>query len=142
MHCFPWFCTVDVCLARCLDGFSVAKNWIRTVAANYTAFDFFFNRYRCVVGWNLGVVLFTARFRDRSTIQSEFQTILNEKLDVLHANVDSLQLLDAELPASFNEARTAQAAAFQDISVAASQATVARDRAAANAAVALQAAQV
>ncbi|MDR3738203.1 MAG: hypothetical protein P4L40_04200 [Terracidiphilus sp.] len=26
---------------------SVAKNWIRTVAANYTAFDFFFNR--CVL---------------------------------------------------------------------------------------------
>ena len=75
-------------------------------------------------------------------IQSEFQNVLNSKLDPLHANVDSLQLLDATLPSQFNDARTAQAAAFQDISVATAQAAVARDMAAANVNVELQNYQV
>lgn len=77
-----------------------------------------------------------------STIQIDFQQVLNSKLDVLHANVDSFQLLDAELPTEFNAARAAQAAAFQDISVAQAQSAVAQDQARANVAVQLQNYQV
>jgi hypothetical protein len=77
-----------------------------------------------------------------TTIQNAFQRVLNVQLDALHASVDSLQLLDATLPIRFNDARAAQAAAFQDISVARAQANVASDQAAASVAVALQNAQV
>ena len=166
-----------VCAARASPLCSVAKNWIRTVASNYTAFEFFFNRWAhvlplcafppvsspdrpflsscsrvcgsracesvlrvcCMIVWLCDYDLWLCVPPPHSsTIQIDFQSVLNDQLDALHANVDSLQLLDAELPVEFNAARTAQASAYQDISVASSQSQVAQDQARANVNVQLQ----
>lgn len=99
----------------------IARNWVRAVAANFTAFEFFFNR---------------------TEFQSRLQIVLNSRLREAHASVDSLQLLGVHMPDRFDNARIEQETAVQGIAQAAEQKLVAKINADTSVAKARQEAQV
>lgn len=99
----------------------IARNWIRSVAAEYTAFQFFFNR---------------------SIIQVDMEETLHVELTKAHASVEQLQLLDIDLPDAFEAARERQSAAFEEIRAAESRASVDRQEAEDSVAAAERALQV
>jgi regulator of protease activity HflC (stomatin/prohibitin superfamily) len=72
----------------------IARNWVRVVSSEFTAFEFFFNR---------------------TTIQARMQEALDVELERAHGDVENLQLLDIDLPARFEEARVRQETAVQEI---------------------------
>lgn len=82
----------------------IARNWVRVVASRYTAFEFFFNR---------------------TQIQEDMQATLNDELIKAHGTVESLQLLNLNMPAAFDDARTRQETAVQEIEQRQSERTVA-----------------
>lgn len=81
-----------------------ARNVVRSVASRYSAFYFFF---------------------DRASIQLDLQGSTNAALASLGASVEQFQLLDVTFPAEFNDARTRQENAVQQIAQATNERAVA-----------------
>jgi regulator of protease activity HflC (stomatin/prohibitin superfamily) len=71
----------------------IARNSVRLVASNYTAFDF---------------------FPKRSEIQEAMVVRVNSDIDVWSATVENFQLQELVLPAAFEQARTRQIAAREE----------------------------
>jgi len=71
-----------------------ARNVVRVIASRYPAFSFFF---------------------DRASIQADLLSKMSTELSTLGANVESLQLLDVSFPTAFNDARTRQESAAQQV---------------------------
>ena len=94
------FDRVDVVVP--LPRSSIAKNWVRAVAANFTAFEFFFNRCGCCHLLHAATlaaaiahrvpVWCVARCTIRATFQARLQVVLNNELREAHASVDSVQV--------------------------------------------------
>lgn len=72
----------------------IARNWVRVVAARYTAREFFFNR---------------------TQIQGDMLITLDEQLQEAYGQVDSLQFLQLALPTRVEDAQNRQVTAQQEV---------------------------
>lgn len=99
----------------------IARNWVRSVAGNFTTREFFFNR---------------------SLIQNQMELTLGEELEKAYGQVEQLQLLDIDLPDRFEAARERQAQAVEEIRAAEGQAGIDQQEAADNVRAAAAALQV